>query len=106
MKRINWKSLIIKLLPHLGAIAVMYLLTAVYFSPICFDNKMLPQGDMLNFKGVTKEVVEYEKETGITSGWTNSMFSGMPTEALYVKKPFNIFDTFNAKAERQFWQKI
>lgn len=95
MKNINWKSLITKLLPHLGAIAVMYLLTAVYFSPVCFDNKMLTQGDMLNFKGVTKELVDYENETGITSGWTNSMFSGMPTEALYVKKPFNIFDTFS-----------
>ena len=95
MKKINWKSLITKLLPHLGAIAVMYLLTAVYFSPVCFDNKKLPQGDMLNYKGVTKELEDYKNETGITSGWTNSMFSGMPTEALYVKKPFNIFDTFS-----------
>lgn len=95
MKKINWKSLFIKLLPHIGAIAVMYLLTAVYFSPVCFDNKKLPQGDMLNYKGVTKELDDYKNETGITSGWTNSMFSGMPTEALYVKKPFNIFDTFS-----------
>lgn len=95
MKKINWKSLIMKLLPHVGAIAVMYLLTAVYFSPVCFDNKMLTQGDMLNYKGVTKELVDYEKETGIASGWTNAMFSGMPTEAMYTKKPFNIFDTFS-----------
>lgn len=92
MKNINWKSLLLKLLPHIGAIAVMYLFTLFYFSPVCFDNKTIAQGDMINYKGSSQEVREFHNETGEYSGWTNAMFSGMPTEAMYVQKPFNIFD--------------
>ena len=92
MKNIQWKSLLLKLLPHVGAIIVMYLLTMVYFSPVCFNHKTLPQSDMVNYRGASQEVREYHEETGEYSGWTNAMFSGMPTESLYVKKPFNIFD--------------
>ena len=92
MKHINWKSLLLKAFPHFGAIAVMYLLTLVYFSPICFDGKTITQGDMVNYQGATKEVSDYHDETGEYSGWTNAMFSGMPTEAMYGQPPFNVFD--------------
>ncbi len=92
MKNIDWKSLLLKILPHIGAIAVMYLLTIVYFSPICFDGKTITQGDMVNYQGATKEVSDYHDETGEYSGWTNAMFSGMPTEAMYGQPPFNVFD--------------
>lgn len=91
MKNINWKSLFFKALPHIGAIAAMYLITLIYFSPVCFDNKTITQGDMVNFLGTSHEVQEFHKETGEYSGWTNSMFSGMPTESLYVQHPFNVF---------------
>lgn len=95
MKNIDFKSIIKKCLPHIGAIAIMYLLTAVYFSPAVFDDKTLQQGDMVSYEGMTKEVKDYQKETGEYSGWTNSMFSGMPTETLYGKPGFNIFGTLN-----------
>lgn len=92
MKNIDWKSLIKKTLPHIGAIAVMYLFTLVYFSPVCFDNKTITQSDMVNFIGTSHEAQEFHKETGEYSGWTNAMFSGMPTESLYSQAPFNVFD--------------
>lgn len=92
MKNINWKSLLIKALPHIGAIAIMYLFTLIYFSPVCFDNKTITQGDMVNFKGASQEVRDFHDKTGEYSGWTNAMFSGMPTESMYVQQPFNIFD--------------
>ena len=92
MKNIDWKSLIKKTLPHIGAIAVMYLFTLVYFSPICFDGKTITQSDMVNVKGATQEVRQYHDETGEYSGWTNAMFSGMPTETLFGQPPFNIFN--------------
>lgn len=95
MKNIDFKAFIRKILPHVGAIAIMYLLTAVYFSPVIFDEKSLQQGDIVSYDGMTKEVKDYQKETGEYSGWTNSMFSGMPTETLYGKPGFNIFGTLN-----------
>lgn len=92
MKKINWKSLLTKAMPHIGAIAVMYLLTLVYFSPVCFDNKTITQSDMVNFIGTSHEVQKFHKETAEYSGWTNAMFSGMPTETLYGQPPFNVFN--------------
>ena len=92
MKNINWKSVLTKALPHIGAIAIMYLLTLIYFSPVCFDNKTITQGDVVNFIGTTHEVQEFQKETGEYSGWTNAMFSGMPTESLFGQAPFNVFN--------------
>lgn len=95
MKNIDFKTVIKKILPHIGAIAIMYLLTAIYFSPIVFDGKGLQQGDMVSVEGMTKEVRDYQKESGEYSGWMNSMFSGMPTETLYGQPPFNIFGNIN-----------
>ena len=95
MKTIDWKTLFKKALPHIGAIAVMYLLTIIYFSPMYFDNKKLPQSDMVNFVGSTKAVIDYQFETGECSGWTNNIFSGMPMESVYGAKPFNIFNDFS-----------
>lgn len=95
MKNINWKSFFAKALPHIGAIAVMYLFTLIYFSPVCFDNKTITQGDMVNYTGTSHEVQEFHKETGEYSGWTNAMFSGMPTETLYGQPSFNVFNSLS-----------
>lgn len=80
-----------KFLPHLIAIIVFYIITIGYFSPIFMDGMALPQGDMMSVEGMTKEVIDFQKETGEYSGWMNSMFSGMPTETLYGDPGFNIF---------------
>ena len=80
-----------KFLPHLVAIIVFYIITIAYFSPIFLDDMALPQGDMLSVEGMTKEVSDFQKETGEYSGWMNSMFSGMPTETVYGYENFNIF---------------
>ena len=84
-----------KCMLHLVAVLVMYLLTVVYFSPVIFEKKDLPQGDMLSVNYMTKEVSDYQKESGEYSGWLNSMFCGMPTETLYGKPAFNVFGEIN-----------
>jgi len=96
MKNIDFKKVIKKVLPHIAAIAFMYLLTAIYFSPAVFDGKGMQQGDQVSVEGMTKEVKDYQKESGEYSGWMNSMFSGMPTETLYGQPAFNIFAKVNA----------
>ncbi|MDR3340327.1 MAG: hypothetical protein LBT25_09620 [Candidatus Symbiothrix sp.] len=68
------KNEIKKALPHLGVLALFFLLTLIYFYP-AFEGKVLQQGDITNFKGMSHELVEYGK----SSGWTGSMFSGMPS---------------------------
>lgn len=61
-------------LPHIGIIILFYVLTCIYFHP-SFQGKVLQQGDVIKYKGMAQELVEYGKP----SGWTGSMFSGMPS---------------------------
>ena len=96
MKNIDFKKLLKKGVPHIGAIAIMYLLTAIYFSPVVMENKGMQQGDMVSVEGMTKEVKDYQEESGEYSGWTNAMFSGMPTETLYGQPAFNIYGKINS----------
>lgn len=88
-------SILKKCVPHLVAVVIMYLLTIIYFSPVIFENKDLPQGDMVSVNCMTKEVTDYQEATGEYSGWMNSMFCGMPTETLYGKPAFNVFGKIN-----------
>ena len=64
MKQINFSRFFKKAFPHAVAIALFYALTAVYFSPIFFEGKDLPQGDMVSVEGMTKQMKDYQKNTG------------------------------------------
>lgn len=88
---INFKQFLKRCIPHLLSLAFIYILTIVYFYPVFFEDKGLPQGDQISAIGASKEVKDYEKKTGQYSEWTNSMFSGMPTTALYSQPAFNIY---------------
>jgi len=91
MKQVNFLQLFKKALPHVIAIALFYILTLAYFSPIFFDGKDLPQGDMISVDGMMKQMRDYQKETGEYTEWNAAMFSGMPSTTLYAEPSFNIF---------------
>src|SRR5690606_40831529 len=67
------------ILPHFLGIASFYLLVLLYFSPIVFDGKMMFQGDILQWEGSAKEILDYRESTGEEALWTNRMFGGMPS---------------------------
>lgn len=50
---------------------------ACYFTLPAFQGKTLRQYDILQHKGMSKEILDY-REKGEEIYWTNSMFSGMP----------------------------
>lgn len=74
MKKFDWKSL----LPYAVAIAAFVMIAVFYCFPLT-QGKVLQAGDTDNWRGAAQEVSQYYKETGETSWWTGSMFSGMPT---------------------------
>lgn len=86
MNRI-WKST----WPHLVAIAVFLLITVAYFSPIFFEGKTLPQGDIVNSNAWGADARAYHAETGEYVYWSNSMFGGMPHNYTFSPKSNNIF---------------
>jgi hypothetical protein len=62
------------MIPHVGSLFFFFLIVLIYFYPV-FEGKILQQGDITNFQGMAQELFEYGKP----SGWTGSMFSGMPS---------------------------
>jgi len=66
------------ILPHLIAIILFLIITVGFFSPVFFENKDIIQGDIQQWKGGARELIDYRDQTGEEGLWTNSMFSGMP----------------------------
>lgn len=79
-----------KMLPYLVAAAVFILLAVVYCYPV-LSGKVLRQGDIYQWKGMSHEVQEYFENTGHVSKWTGSMFSGMPAYQITHIPPQNGF---------------
>lgn len=65
----NWQTI--------AAIAVFLIISCIYFSP-ALDGYTLKMGDIQSWKGMSKELKDFEEITGENAVWTNSSFSGMP----------------------------
>ncbi|MBN7812239.1 YfhO family protein [Algoriphagus sp. H41] len=75
------------LLPHLLGVLLFYLIVVLYFSPMVFDGKIIFQGDILQWEGSAKAVLDYREQTGEQALWTNSMFGGMPSYFVSLEFP-------------------
>lgn len=102
------KSLLGRLLPHVAAILVFLAITLVYFSPL-IKGQVLPQGDVTQYQGASRELREYYHNEGESSAWTGSMFSGMPAYQIgiwgglpnfldYLEKPLKALGSSSAGA--------
>ena len=80
--KIDWK----KIAPYLVALVVFIGFAVAYCSPM-LDGKVLQAGDVNNWKGAAQEARTYYEQTGETTWWTNSMFSGMPTYQITGSMP-------------------
>lgn len=78
------KSASKKWLPHVIVISLFLAITAIYFAPAVFENKVLFQEDIMRAKGVSKELADYREKTGEEALWTNSLFGGMPAYQISV----------------------
>jgi hypothetical protein len=73
-----------KWLPHALAILFFALTVILFFKPVFFDNQMLGQHDIDQFKGARQSLLEYREQTGKEGLWSNAMFSGMPAYLINV----------------------
>ena len=85
MQKFDFKGAV----PHLFALAAFLLITFVYFQPL-FEGKKIYQGDIVNYKGMSQELIEYRAETGKEALWTNRMFGGMPAYQISHHTPSNL----------------
>jgi len=98
MKQINWKQIWQQLWPHIVAILVFVLLCVVYFAPEFFENKQLPQGDVISAIGMGQDGRDYHEQSGEYAHWSNAMFGGMPHNMTYTEGSKSIF----SRVERFF----
>ena len=67
-----------------AGIAVLFLVLAYAFVPEVLSGKVVNQSDTSAWKGMTHEISEHNAaHPDDKTLWTNSMFGGMPTVAMY-----------------------
>lgn len=77
-----------KYLPHLTAVVLFAIITLVQFSPL-LSNKVLEQGDIVRYKGMSQEMSDFRNAEHSEALWTNSMFGGMPAYQVSTLHPGN-----------------
>ncbi len=87
------KKVLISALPHAIAVLLFLAISWTYFSPLMsgFD---LRQGDVDNWRGMSKEVMDYRMMHQEEALWTDSMFGGMPAYQISTEHDNNIFRMF------------
>jgi hypothetical protein len=76
------------LLPHFAVMLAFIGLSLIYLQPL-LEGKELMQSDIIQFKGMSKEIVDFREVSGEEPLWTGSMFSGMPAYQISVLYPNN-----------------
>lgn len=72
-----------KILQYAG-IALFFLVLAYGFVPQVLGGKIVNQSDISGWKGMTHEIIEHNAaHPDDPTRWTNSMFGGMPSTAMY-----------------------
>jgi len=81
-----------KVAPYLIAIVIFIIASITYFNPV-LEGQKIKQSDIVQFKGMSKEIVDYRVQNGEEPYWTGAAFSGMPAYQLsayypndYIKK--------------------
>ncbi len=91
MKNINWG----KIFPHLIAVIIFLAIAVIYCRP-ALEGKVMQQGDLAQWKGMSKDQQNYYDKNGQYPLWTNGMFSGMPGY-LIAGKSNNSFPAYFVK---------
>ena len=73
MKKFQWKSL----LPHAIAVAIFVIISIIYCKP-ALEGKVLMQTDIMHWKGMAQDLVQFKEKTGHFPLWNNNLFGGMP----------------------------
>ena len=86
-----------KIVPYIIAIVIFAISAITYVNPVLKGHKM-KQSDITQFKGMSKEIVDYRNTNGEEPYWTGAAFSGMPAYQLsayyphdYIKKIDSLF---------------
>lgn len=89
------------ILINLGIILFFIVLAYGYLFPL-LEGKVLQMPDIEHWRGVSKELNDYRKETGEEALWTNNTFSGMPGYLISVHYPGNLANFITGNIRKIF----
>ncbi|NUM31903.1 MAG: hypothetical protein HUU47_06215 [Bacteroidetes bacterium] len=69
-------------------VLIFGVIAALYLAP-SFSGKIIKQGDIQQYSGASKEILDYKAKEGKNPLWTNSMFGGMPSYQISFDPPNN-----------------
>jgi Zn-dependent M28 family amino/carboxypeptidase len=75
-----------KATPYIIAVITFVLVALSYFSPV-LQGKKIVQSDITQFKGMSKEIVDFRKENHEEPYWTDAAFGGMPAYQVSAHYP-------------------
>ncbi|HEV7781742.1 MAG TPA: hypothetical protein VGO58_10790 [Chitinophagaceae bacterium] len=81
-----------KILPHLIAVIVFIVVSALFCKPI-LDGNVLNQHDTVGWKGMAQNSFEYDGRTGHYPLWNPNLFSGMPNYQIAMEGKTVLPDT-------------
>lgn len=83
----DWVSgWILKALPWVAAPIIFFMVCHHFFAPQ-FEDKVLSQGDIAEYKGMSHDIREHREAMGEDPQWTGNMFSGMPAYLIDMEYP-------------------
>ena len=90
----NFNKLLQDIKPHLFVIITFFLVGYVYFVKT-FNGYSNKEEDITQGFLKSTEIVKYKEKEGQVPGWTNSIFSGMPSTLIYGKPSSNKVSLYN-----------
>lgn len=89
----------------ISAVVIFLIISIVYMYP-ALEGKNIRQQDVIQYKGMSKELVDYREATGNEALWTNSTFSGMPGYMISTKYKSNLLRIFHKIFILNNWRPI
>ena len=84
--RFSSKRWLVRLFPHAIAVVIFLLAAVIYCKPV-FQDKVLYQEDLLQWKAMAQNSFAYKQTHGHFPLWSNSMFGGMPAYQIAIDSP-------------------
>lgn len=83
------KTLWQRLTPHAIALGIFFIVSSLYCMP-AFKGLVVVQSDLIGWKGMAQQSLEFKEKYGYFPLWTKSLFSGMPAFQIAVGPSLNV----------------
>ena len=96
----NNRNILLRYLPHIGAVVLFLLLSLLYFEPQ-MEGKALSMGDITQYEGMSRDIKQAQA-AGEDPQWTGNAFGGMPAYMINIEYPSMIIKNWSTDLANAF----